>query len=94
MDPAGERAHTASMRVTPVPRRGEVLAGRDARGRAIRVGSHPEQNRVVVSIWQDDTCLATVRLAGEDLPTMVRALTQAVIDIDAADRLDQGRDAG
>ncbi len=72
--------------MTSVPRRGDVVVGRDARGRVLRIGSHPEQNRVVLSIWQDDTCLATLRLAGEDLPAVMRALTEAVVDIDAVNR--------
>jgi hypothetical protein len=56
-----------------------VLLGRDVAGRALRVSSHPEAGRVVLSIWQDTTCVATVRLASEDVPELVRALSAALV---------------
>lgn len=63
------------MFVTPVPRIGDVVAGRDAMGRVLRISAHPSSDRVVLSIWQDGTCLATVRLAGEDLERLTTVLT-------------------
>ncbi|MBK6873434.1 MAG: hypothetical protein IPJ14_08475 [Kineosporiaceae bacterium] len=82
------------MRVSPIPRRGDIVVGRDARGRALRVSSHPEQNRVVLSIWQDDTCVGTVRVSGQDLPELLRSLSQALVDLDQASRHDLGLDVG
>ena len=41
------------MTVSPLPSRGTVLVGRDVAGRTLRVSSHPEVGRVVLSIWQD-----------------------------------------
>ena len=67
------------MYVTPVPTIGDFVVGRDAAGRVLRISSHPELDRVVLSIWQGGRCLATVRLAGEDVPDLVRALTQSVV---------------
>ena len=67
------------MTVAPLPRRGTVLVGRDVAGRALRVSSHPEAGRVVLSVWQDATCVATVRLAEDDVPELVRALTEALV---------------
>ena len=67
------------MFVTPVPSIGDYVVGRDATGRVLRISSHPEVNRVVLSIWQEGRCLATVRLAEEDVPDLVRALTAAVV---------------
>jgi hypothetical protein len=64
---------------TPVPSAGDILVGRDRAGRVLRVGSHPEFDRVVLSIWQDGTCLATVRLAQGDVPDLVRALAAATV---------------
>jgi hypothetical protein len=52
--------------VTPVPRLGDVVAGQDAVGRVLRVSGHPGSDRVILSIWQDGACLATVRLSGDD----------------------------
>jgi hypothetical protein len=67
------------MSVTPAPHRGTVLVGRDVAGRALRVSSHPDHGRVVLSIWQDAQCLATIRLAEDDVPDLVRVLTASLL---------------
>ena len=72
-------AHTERMSVTPAPQHGTVLVGRDVAGRALRVSAHPEHGRVVLSIWQGPQCLATVRLAGADVPELVRALAGCLV---------------
>jgi len=70
------------MFVTPVPRLGDVVVGRDGVGRVLRVSAHPNSGRVVLSIWQEGTCLGTVRLAAEDVGHLVGVLTGlgAVLD--------------
>jgi len=67
------------MFAAPAPRRGDVVVGRDTVGRALRISSHPEYGRVVLSLWQDGRCIGTVRLAPEDVPDLVRSLTSAVL---------------
>jgi hypothetical protein len=67
------------MFVAPVPANGDIVVGRDAVGRVLRISAHPELDRVVLSIWQEGQCLATVRLAAEDVPDLVRTLTTSVI---------------
>jgi hypothetical protein len=67
------------MFVAPVPAHGDIVVGRDAVGRVLRVSAHPELDRVVLSIWQEGRCLATVRLATDDVPELVRTLTASVI---------------
>ena len=74
------------MSVTPAPHRGTVLVGRDVAGRALRVSSHPEHGRVVLSIWQGGQCLATVRLAEPDVPELVRALAATLVPEAQAER--------
>lgn len=67
------------MGVTPLPRRGAVIPGRDADARMLRVSYHPEAGRVVLSIWDHDVCMATLRLAPEDVPELVRGLTASLL---------------
>lgn len=77
--PVDRTSHTALMAVYPVPARGAVFTGREVPGRALRVSSHPELGLVVVSVWQDERCVATVRLAEADVPDLVHALTQSLL---------------
>jgi len=72
-------AHTRSMFVSPLPTHGDIVVGRDRAGRVLRVSGHPELDRVVLSIWQEGQCLATIKLAGADVPDLVRILTSAVM---------------
>ncbi len=66
------------MFVPPAPRYGDVIVGRDVGGRVLRISSHPQADRVVLSIWQDGSCLATVRLAHDDVHEVLRALSTAL----------------
>ena len=63
------------MTISPLPRQGNTLLGRDRAGRRLRVSSHVDTGRVVLSIWQDDVCRATLRLAQEDVPELVKILS-------------------
>jgi hypothetical protein len=67
------------MFVAPVPAHGDVVVGRDAVGRVLRISGHPELDRVSLSIWQDGRCLATLRLATQDVPDLVRSLVAAAV---------------
>ena len=73
------------MSPTPVPRLGEVFSGRDTAGRALRVSAHPGRGRVVLSVWQDGTCLATVRLTGDDVRRLADVLALLGAELDAVD---------
>ena len=55
------------------------MLGRDTAGRRLRVSSHPDAGRVVLSIWQDDICRATLRLAEEDVPELVKLLSSSLV---------------
>jgi hypothetical protein len=65
---------------TPLPSRGDIVVGRDRAGRVLRVSAHPGSGRVVLSIWQEGTCIATIRLAPGDIPDLLRVLGGAAID--------------
>lgn len=43
------------------------------------MSSHPDAARVVLSIWQDDVCRATLRLAEEDVPELVKMLSSSLV---------------
>ncbi len=42
------------------------------------MSAHPDAGRVVLSIWQDDVCRATLRLAEEDVPELVTMLSASL----------------
>jgi len=67
------------MAVSPLPSRGSVLLGRDVAGRSLRISSHPEAGRVVLSIWDHDRCVGTVRLGEADVPELVRSLAACLV---------------
>ena len=50
------------VKVPQLPVAGALIADEERAGRYLRVSSHPEFDRVVLSVWQHDQCLATVRL--------------------------------
>lgn len=70
------------MTVSPLPREGATLIGRDRAGRTLRIASHPESSRVVLSVWQDGTCQATVRLAPADVADLVAELARVLVPAD------------
>ncbi len=74
------------MTVSPLPRDGATLAGRDRVGRTLRIARHPESERVVLSVWQDSTCLATVRLAPADVADLIGELTRSLLPASASHR--------
>ena len=67
----------------PLPRTGSVFL--DSRGseRALRVSWHQEAGVVVLSLWRDNVCAGSFRLAVDDVPAMIDALRSG---LDAAYR--------
>lgn len=51
----------------------------DRPGRALRVTTHPEADRVVLSTWQDATCVSTVRLDRAEVVELLSALGAALL---------------
>jgi hypothetical protein len=71
------------MTISPLPRHGDVVVGRDAAGRTLRISGHPEAGRVVLSIWQDTLCRATIRLVPEDVPALLEMLSRSAVETSA-----------
>ena len=67
----------------PLPEAGSIFL--DARGgdRALRVSWHHESGLVVLSLWRDNVCAGSFRLAVDEVPDMVDALRA---ELDAAYR--------
>jgi hypothetical protein len=82
MDGRCARGHTQIMAqtVSPLPVHGDVLVGRDAAGKFLRVSRHSELDRVVLSIWDGGHCVATLRLAAGDVPELVRILVGTLVE--------------
>jgi hypothetical protein len=52
----------------------------DERGAGLRVTWHPERDLVVLSVWQDDGCVGTFRMAVQDVPRLSGLLAAALDD--------------
>ncbi len=59
---------------TPLPASGEAFLDERGSGRALRVSWHPEAGMVVLSTWRGRECVASFRLAAEDVPVLVEVL--------------------
>jgi hypothetical protein len=61
--------------VLPMPRLGGVVRDVRGAGRALRVSWHGDHDGIVVlSLWDGARCTGTVRVAAQDVPTLVEAL--------------------
>jgi hypothetical protein len=64
--------------LVPMPARGEVFLDARGGGRALRLSWHHEAEVVVLSLWQQDTCMATFRFRQSDVPAFVDALASGL----------------
>jgi hypothetical protein len=61
--------------VLPMPRLGGVVRDVRGAGRALRVSWHGDYDGLVVlSLWDGARCTGTVRVAAQDVPTLIEAL--------------------
>ena len=60
--------------VRPLPAAGEIFL--DARGgdRALRVSWHHESDLVVLSLWRENVCAGSFRLAVDEVPDLIDLL--------------------
>ena len=64
--------------VTPLPSRGSIFGDVRDDGRGLRVSWHPELGCVVLSVWKDDACVATARVATADVPRLINVLVEGL----------------
>ena len=76
--------------VRPLPELGSIYL--DARGdeRALRVSWHTEAGLVVLSLWRENVCAGSFRLAIDEVPALIELLRAGLVRSyeDARDRLD------
>jgi hypothetical protein len=73
------------MIVTPLPWRGGVQEDVRDDGRALRVAPHPLQGLVSLSLWRDDSCIATHQMSGADVPELIRMLAESLVVLAESD---------
>ena len=72
---------SAMAQVVPLPVDTGVLTDARGGGRAMRVTWHPEAGSaglVVMSLWHDQLCISTFRLARADVPALVQTLVEGL----------------
>jgi hypothetical protein len=62
------------VRLTPVPRMGDLFLDARSDGRTMRVSLHPERGIAVVSLWAANTCRASFQLPLEDAARLAELL--------------------
>lgn len=81
--------------VRPLPETGSIYL--DARGtdRALRVTWHHESGLVVLSLWRENVCAGSFRLAIDEVPALIDLLRAGLVrSYDSArDRLDAAESA-
>jgi hypothetical protein len=65
--------------VRPLPELGSIYL--DARGseRALRVSWHHESGLVVLSLWRDNVCAGSFRLAIDEVPALIELLRAGLV---------------
>ena len=72
------------MTVIALPTHGRWAWDARGDGRAARVSTHPALGLLNLSIWRDDVCVGTVRLAPEDAATLINGLSDGLAELAAA----------
>ena len=63
--------------MSPLPAQGTVFFDPRDEGRFLRVSFHDDLGVFVLSLWRDDTCLGTFRLAADEAPRLIHAMVTA-----------------
>jgi hypothetical protein len=50
----------------------------DRRRRTLRLTPHPRQGVTTLSLWEDQECTGTIRLAHEEVPALISALAESL----------------
>ena len=69
--------------VSALPAKGGVVFDARNQGRSLRVGWHPTERLVVLSIWHANRCVATCQLTRVDAASLVAELESGLADLPA-----------
>lgn len=58
----------------PLPETGSIFVDARGAGRAMRVSWHHESGLVVLSLWRDNVCAGSFRLAVDEVPELIELL--------------------
>lgn len=58
----------------PLPQAGSILLDARGGGRALRVSWHHDEAMVVLSLWRDNVCAGSFRLAADEVPELIEVL--------------------
>jgi hypothetical protein len=72
------------MTVIALPTHGRWAWDARGDGRAVRVSTHGAIGLLNVSIWRDDVCVGTVRLAPDDAASLISGLSEGLAELAAA----------
>lgn len=73
------------VRLTPVPRMGDLFVDARGDGRTMRVSLHPQREIAVVSLWSGNTCRASFQLPLEDAGRLADLLSAAAAPADTSE---------
>lgn len=62
------------MALQRTPRTGAVFSDLRSDGRSLRATWHQEQQVVVLSLWRNNVCISTFRLAADEVPDLIAML--------------------
>jgi hypothetical protein len=65
--------------VSPLPTQGAVFFDPRDEGRFLRLSFHDDLAVFVLSLWRDDTCLGTFRLAVDEAPRLIHSMVGALV---------------
>ncbi len=70
--------------VSPLPTQGAVFFDPRDEGRFLRLSFHDDLGVFVLSLWRNDTCLGTFRLAVDEAPRLIHSMVGALVGGDEA----------
>lgn len=87
------------MALQRAPRTGTVFPDPRGDGRALRATWHQEQQVVVLSLWRNNVCVSTFRLAADEVPDLIALLRHGLDEVyeaarERVERLERPSQAG